>query len=170
MQNEEQTMESPSDRLSSRCGRRPAIALALSLVGALVAAGCSSPASSAAGGTIVKVTLTEWAVVLDKASVPSGDVKFEVTNAGTQFKHELVVLKSDLDPANVPADSTGKVDEEGTGVTWIGEVAEMDTGSTQSVSINLAAGKYVLLCNIVEAAGNHESHYHQGMRIAFTVT
>ncbi len=159
-------MESPSDRLSSRRGRRPAIALALFVFGALVAAGCSSPASSVAGGTTVKVTLTEWAVVLDKASVPAGKVTFEVTNAGTQFQHEMVVLKTDLDPAKLPADSTGKVDE----ANSVGEVPETDMGKAGSVTIDLAAGKYVLICNIVETSGGHESHYNQGMRIVFTVT
>ena len=127
-------------------------------------AGCSS----AAGGS-VKVTLTEWAVVTDKASVPAGDVTFDVTNAGTQFKHEFVVMKTDLAPDVLPKSAEGKVDESAAGISNLGEVEELEMGATKSLTLNLKAGKYVLVCNIVEAAGGHESHYVKGMRTAFTV-
>ena len=140
----------------------------------LVLAACSSSGSSSApssgGGNAVNVTLTEWAVVLDKTSAPAGKVAFKVTNSGTQFKHEFVVIKTDLDPASLPADATGKVDEAGAGITFIGEVEELEIGASQDASFDLAAGKYVLICNIVETGGGHESHYNKGMRVAFTVT
>lgn len=151
-------------------------------VSILALAACSSPASSgtASSGTssapssgadtAVTVTLTEWAVVLDKTSAPAGSVAFHVTNAGTQFKHEFVVIKSDLDPADLPADATGKVDEAGAGIQFIGEVEELEIGASQDASFDLTPGKYVLICNIVEAAGGHESHYTMGMRVAFTVS
>ena len=150
-----------------------AISLSLSVVAAIVLAGCSSAASSgsssAPSGGAINVTLTEWAVVLGEPSAPAGSVSFNVTNAGTQFKHEFVVIKTDLDPADLPADSTGKVDEAGAGITFIGEVEELEIGASQEASFDLTPGKYVLICNIVEAAGAHESHYTQGMRTAFTV-
>ena len=143
----------------------------------LALAACSSPASSgpnsappSGDASAVKVTLTEWAVVLDKASATAGSVAFTVTNAGTKFKHEFVVIKTDLDPADLPADATGKVDEAGAGITFIGEVEELEIGATQEASFDLTAGKYVLICNIVETGAGHESHYTQGMRVAFTVT
>jgi uncharacterized cupredoxin-like copper-binding protein len=166
-----------------------AIGLVLSTVAAIVLVGCSSPASSAPSsvapssvapssgaasndeGATVTVTLTEWAVILDKTSAPAGKVLFNVTNAGTQFKHEFVVIKTDLAPDALPADSTGRVDEEaGAGITYIGEVEELEIGATGNVSLPLTAGKYVLICNIVEAGGGHESHYNMGMRVTFTVT
>lgn len=152
-------------------------ALVLSLsAAALLVAGCSSAASSgpssaaasAATGSI-KVTLTEWALIPDKASAPAGNVTFDVTNAGTLFKHEFVVIKTDLDPADLAVDATGKVDEAGAGIEFIGEVEELEIGATETASFDLAAGNYVLICNIVEAAGGHESHYNEGMRTAFTV-
>jgi uncharacterized cupredoxin-like copper-binding protein len=158
-------MASTSDRAAGRRGPMPALALAFSFVGASVLAGCSS----AAGGT-VKVTLTEWAVVADKASISAGEVTFDVSNAGTQFKHEFVVMKTDLAPDALPADSTGKVDESAAGLSNVGEAAEMEPGASKTLALNVKPGKYVLICNIVEAAGNHESHYLKGMRIAFTVS
>ena len=153
-----------SDRLTRRRGRRPVVVLAGVLFGAMVLAGCS-----AASGGSVKVTLTEWAVVTDKASVPAGKVEFVVTNSGTQFKHEFVVIKSDLAPADLPA-VDGKVDEEGSGISFIGEVEQLEIGASGTASFDLTAGKYVLICNIVETGSGHESHYNQGMRVAFTVT
>jgi uncharacterized cupredoxin-like copper-binding protein len=166
--------------------RGAALGLSLSVIAAIVLAGCSSTASSGSSapssaasaparsndeGATVNVTLTEWAVVLDKNSVPAGNVFFHVTNAGTQFKHEFVVIKTDLAPDALPADSTGRVDEEaGAGITYIGEVEELEIGATGDVSLPMTAGKYVLICNIVEAGGEHQSHYNQGMRVAFTVT
>lgn len=160
-----------SDRSTRRRGRGPAVTMAIFILGMLVVAGCSTPASSApssaAGGT-VKVTLTEWAVITDTASVPAGNVTFEVTNAGTQFAHEFVVIKTDLAPADLPA-VDGKVDEAGAGIEFIGEIEEMAIGASATDSFDLTAGKYVLICNIVEAAADHESHYVQGMRLAFTV-
>jgi uncharacterized cupredoxin-like copper-binding protein len=164
-------------------GRGTALVLVLSAAVALLLASCSSatsispsgaaasagaPASAATGS--IKVTLTEWAVIPDKMSATAGNVSFEVTNAGPQFKHEFVIIKTDLDPADLPADSTGKVDEAGAGIQFIGEVEELEIGATQTASFDLTAGKYVLICNIVEVAGGHESHYNQGMRTAFTVS
>lgn len=166
-------MESVFSNKATAPARRIALALSLAVTAAIVLVGCSSPASSGSSsapssgtGSTVTVTLTEWTLVLDKTSVPAGTVTFSVTNAGTQFQHEMVVLKTDLDPASLPVDSTGKVDE----ATSVGEVSELDMGATGSVTLDLTAGKYVLICNIVEAAGGHESHYNEGMRVAFTVT
>lgn len=161
-------MHAPSDRTISTHSRGRTVGLSLLVIGAFVLAGCSSPAASTAAGATVKATLTEWAVVLDKASVPAGDIKFDVTNAGTQFAHEFVVIKTDLAPADLPA-VDGKVDEEGAGIAFIGELEEIETGASGTVSFPLTAGKYVLICNIVETGGGHESHYNQGMRVAFTV-
>jgi uncharacterized cupredoxin-like copper-binding protein len=45
----------------------------------------------------------------------------------------------------------------------VGEVSETDKGKTVTKTLDLAAGKYVLVCNI-------EKHYAQGMRSVFTVS
>jgi uncharacterized cupredoxin-like copper-binding protein len=166
-------MSGNDNRLDS--GRTGLVLLLSSFILALAA--CSTPASSGASSApssgddnAVNVTLTEWAVVLDKASAPAGTVAFHVTNAGTQFKHEFVVIKTDLDPADLPADATGKVDEAGTGIQFIGEVEELEIGASEDASFDLVPGKYVLICNIVETGDEHQSHYTEGMRVAFTVT
>jgi len=174
------------DKMSGYCNRSAGGRIGLGLLlstSILVLAACSSPASSSTASNsaassapssgddnAINVTLTEWAVVLDKATAPAGTVAFKITNAGTQFKHEFVVIKTDLDPADLPADATGKVDEEGSGIQFIGEVEGLAIGASEDASFDLTPGKYVLICNIVEADAGHESHYTQGMRVAFTVT
>jgi hypothetical protein len=43
-------------------------------------------------------------------------------------------------------------------------------GKTESKAFDLAAGGYVLICNVVEKdEGKTEAHYQLGMRTAFTV-
>ena len=143
----------------------------LSIVGLTAAAcGTGSPtaAPTAAGPTTVKVTLQEWAVVPAPASVAAGAVKFEVTNSGPADMHEFVIIKTDLDPGALPVDSTGTVTEGGAGMTVVDEIEDILVGQTQELSVTLAAGKYVLLCNIY-SADEQEAHYTMGMRVAFEV-
>ena len=129
-----------------------------------------SPAPS--GATSVSVALQEFAIVPSVASVPAGTVKFVTKNTGPDDVHEMVVLRTDLDPAALPVDKDGKADEEGDGITSIGETGDVAVGETKEASFDLAPGKYVLICNIVqtEPDGSIEAHYKVGMRTAFTVT
>jgi len=102
--------------------------------------------------------------------VSSGTVAFEVTNEGPNDPHELVVVKTDLGLAELPTNADGSFNEEGDGVEVIGEIEEFEPGATESMSWDLEAGGYVLLCNLVEEEeGGIESHYDLGMKTAFTV-
>jgi hypothetical protein len=118
--------------------------------------------------TTVNVTLQEWAVVVDDSSVPAGEVTFSVTNDGPNDVHEFVILRTDLDPGDLPVDEHGAVTEAGEGIEVVDEIEDIPVGETQEVSADLAAGSYVLLCNIY-SADEDEAHYAEGMRIAFTV-
>lgn len=145
--------------------------LALSLAVPLALSGCfhdsgNDPATTAT----VNVTLKEWSLTLDAASVAAGLVKFQVKNDGPNDTHEFVVVKTDLAPEQLPVDANGAVDESGAGITIIGEVEDIPVGAdTHLKAFDLAPGKYVLICNIYDAV-EKEAHYHQGMRVAFTVT
>lgn len=151
---------------------RSALALGLVIATAVVA-GCSSGSSSpsAAPSTAapanVEVTLQEWAVVPASASVSAGSVTFNAKNIGPNDTHEMVVLRTDLAPGALPTQADGSIDEEATGVTLVGEVEDVTVGTTKTVTLDLAAGKYVLLCNIVDG---DEVHYKLGMRTAFEVS
>jgi uncharacterized cupredoxin-like copper-binding protein len=136
----------------------------------LLLASCTaaSPTSTAEGGTTVDVTVKEWSVVPAEVTAPAGHVTFNVTNEGPDDVHEFVVMKSDLDPAELPTAEDGSVDEEGEGVELIGEIEDIPVGETMALTKTLEAGNYVLLCNIYTAEEN-EAHYQMGMRIGFTV-
>jgi uncharacterized cupredoxin-like copper-binding protein len=144
---------------------------------ALVACGDEEPtqapatqAPTTAASTTVAVTLQEFSVLPAPASAPAGQVTFQAKNTGPKDTHELVVIKTDLDPGALPTTPEGKVDEEGAGVEVMGEIEEFKVGETRSKAFDLTAGSYALICNVVEEEeGKTEAHYQQGMRTAFTV-
>jgi uncharacterized cupredoxin-like copper-binding protein len=113
--------------------------------------------------------LSEWSVVPTPDSVPAGDVTFQVTNQGPEDVHEFVIVKTDLAFDSLPTDDTGAVSESGSGMEVVDEIEDIPVGQTQEVTATLAAGKYVLMCNIYDET-EQEAHYQQGMRLPFTVT
>ena len=147
--------------------------MVLMLVGALTfaLAACSSdeseepssaPTSSDMGGDAmggIATTLTDFAISASPAEATAGDVTFEVVNDGPS-EHEMVIIKTDLAPDALPTDSKGEVIEDE--VEPIDEVEDVAPGSSASLTVNLEAGSYVLLCNL-------PGHYAAGMSAAFTV-
>ncbi len=131
----------------------------------------SATATSAAADGSVDVTLQEFAVSVVPATAPAGEVTFTITNIGPDDVHEFVVVKTDLEPTDLPTVASGAVDEEGEGIEPVDEVEDIPVGKTETLTVNLEAGNYVLFCNIEEKEGGEViSHYHNGMRTAFTVT
>jgi uncharacterized cupredoxin-like copper-binding protein len=149
--------------------------LAATAIVSLALVGCTdttaSPSADGDGGdaTAVAVTLQEWAVVPDADSAPAGDVAFTITNDGPDDIHEFVVIRTDLDPADLPVDADGVVDEEGEGIEEVmGEIEDIAVGASEELTLTLEAGNYVLLCNIWSEEES-EAHYAMGMHTAFTV-
>lgn len=118
----------------------------------------------------VDVRLQEFAVVPSATSHEPGAFDFNVENGGPEDVHELVVIKTDL-PANaLPTVADGSVAEAGEGIEVIAEVEGLEVDATATLAVDLEAGSYVLLCNIVEEEdGETIVHYQQGMRTLFTV-
>lgn len=128
-------------------GQRRGTIGALFAIVAVVAA-CSggsssgaSPSVAALAGSPVKVTLEEFAVTPDVASVPAGTVTFVANNTGPEDTHELVVIRTDLGARDLPVDDQGKVTEDGPGVTLIGEIEEVAVGETKQADLELTPGK-----------------------------
>ena len=134
-------------------------------VGALALVGT---ACGGGGGGSVDVTLQEFAVVPSPSSIEAGEVTFQATNEGPDDVHEFVVFRTDLAPDQLPVDENGAVDEEGAGLELIDEIEDIPVGETQSVTVELESGTYVLICNIWDEE-EQEAHYAEGMRVAFTV-
>ncbi len=146
----------------------------------LVAVGCgdddsdSSATTTEAGGgvTVATETGTPVEVVLGDAmgddgpmtmevtpdTVSAGTVTFTVKNEGT-VDHEMVVLKTDTPFDQLEVNADNKVSEEDS----IGEQGEFGPGETKTLTLDMSAGNYVLVCNIAK-------HYGNGMRAPFTVT
>ncbi len=107
-------------------------------------------------------SVAEWSVGVSANEAKAGDVKFTMKNAGS-IPHEFIIVKTDFAPGEIPLGTNNRFDEEGEGLEVIGEIPEWDAGTTDTVTLNLTAGKYQLLCNI-------EGHYKNGMYVPFTVS
>jgi len=120
----------------------------------------------------VDLTLTEFSIAPQPSEVKAGPVEFIARNTGAE-PHELVIVPFDGDPADLPTDADGGVDEaklpEGT------EIFEIEGFTSENIcaaTFELKAGKYALFCNIIEEEdnGEKEAHYAEGMYTSFTVT
>jgi uncharacterized cupredoxin-like copper-binding protein len=112
--------------------------------------------TGASAGGAVEIVMDDYSFTPAEATAPTGAVTITTPNEG-KVEHELVLFKSDADPATLPV-SGGEVDEEGFeegGAEVIGE-AEAEPGETSEFSAELEAGDYVMICNL-------PGHYQRGM-------
>jgi uncharacterized cupredoxin-like copper-binding protein len=132
--------------------------LVVSTAGGLGLGACSS----GSGKADVTVTVKEFSVSPSKDQVTAGKVKIEVANAG-QLTHEFVAFATDLPDDQLPLTAKGdRIDEEGTGITHLDPEAEdVAPGKSKTITIDLAKGRYVFVCNL-------EDHYGKGMRAVVT--
>ncbi len=142
------------------------LAGALFAVLATTAVGCSDDK-----GATVDVVLSEFIVqVGDAATVEAGEISFVVSNKGGDT-HEFLVVKADS-AEKLPVDENGAFDEKAFGEKKvIGEVEDIGSRTEKKLTLDLEAGDYLLLCNIVEKeeSGEIESHFAEGMHTTFTV-
>jgi uncharacterized cupredoxin-like copper-binding protein len=136
--------------------------LGLAACGSGSSSSSTSAATQPAGAGPVKVTEKDFKLDLATTSAKAGKVSFSVHNLGPS-EHEFVVFQTDLAPDKLPTKSDGNVDEEGAGVKHIDEIGGIKVGKTEPLSIDLTAGRYVVICNL-------DGHYAAGMHEVFTVT
>ena len=115
----------------------------------------TQPAAQGAGSTLT-VRMTEFAFDPKNAVAKAGKVTISAPNDG-KVVHELVLLKTDADPANLPMDGD-EVDES----TNVGEIPDVEPGATKKATLELAAGKYAMVCAL-------PGHYQGGMYGSLTV-
>jgi uncharacterized cupredoxin-like copper-binding protein len=114
------------------------------------------------GGTPVNVRLEDFRVRLDAAVVPAGTVRFRILGQGPT-RHEFIVVRTDRAPDKLPLQRDGlTVNEDAPGIELIDEAAGLDIDDRQTLVLELAAGNYVMYCNL-------EGHYLGGMHAALTV-
>jgi uncharacterized cupredoxin-like copper-binding protein len=136
------------------------------------AAGCGDDddGGEAADGGEVNVVVSEFIVEPEQESVDAGEVTFVVDNQGGDIHEFLVVDAASAD--DLPVDDDGAFDEAAFGEDKVlDEVEDIESGDTAELTLDLEAGSYVLLCNVVEEeeTGELESHFAEGMHTTFTV-
>jgi hypothetical protein len=137
----------------------------------LAACGASKPAVSQQAGKTdqpaqVSVSLVEFRVRATPDRVSAGRVVFNVHNDGELPVHELVIVRTDLTIPQLPRNPDGSFNERGRGVSVIAEIEGIRRQAMRTLMLDLEAGHYVLLCNIV---GQHGSHFAEGMHTDFNV-
>jgi uncharacterized cupredoxin-like copper-binding protein len=110
----------------------------------------------------VNVRLEDFKVRPDVAVVPAGTVSFRILNQGPTT-HQLIVVRTDRAPDKLPLQRDGlTVNEEAPGIDFVDEVGGLDIDDRQTLVLDLAAGNYVMYCNL-------EGHYLGGMHATLTV-
>ena len=154
------------------------------------ASGTNSGSAAAAAPEATAFVLREWSITPPTAPLLAGKVTITATNMGSEA-HELVILRASA-AAALPTKSDGSVDEENLReADKAGRISGLAAGQSASKSVDLAAGEYVALCNLVDAmgqsgggmsgmsgmggggaesgAGTGHVHYRLGMVSRFTV-
>ena len=148
----------------------PATTAAAATTAAPAAAGpaapaCTGLASAGTAASSLDVSLSEWKITT-APTVKTGLIGFNIKNAGAN-NHELVVIKADSFDA-LPKLANGAVDESKLGAgALIGRTEKLGGGKGCATTLNLAPGKYVMVCNIQFGAISHAA---KGQKVEFEVT
>lgn len=111
----------------------------------------------------VRVTLNSFTIEPEPATVAAGEVAFCVENIGPVIHELKIVRAADFEIKKLPIASPGNIAVDEEKVDVVGAVQGfVQTEPVQSLTVNLEAGAYFLICNI-------PSHYQLGMRTPFTV-
>lgn len=130
--------------------------MALALL--VVSCGGSSSAATLPSDVQVTVDMKEYAITVSPATIKAGTIKFGIRNNG-QMAHQFDLVKTDLAADKLAVDSaSAKAKEDG----LVKQALNIQPGKVATVSADLAAGHYVILCNVA-------GHYQLGMRADFTV-
>ena len=103
------------------------------------------------------VVMKEWSFKASAQTVSAGRVTFVVRNAGT-MEHGFVVIRTNSGPHALPMKGQ-QASEAGSK----GEIEEFAPGRTKRLTLTLAPGNYVLLCNL-------PGHYKRGQAVRLVVT
>jgi len=124
---------------------------------AVAVAGCAPAAENIPADVDVAVHMQDYKVILSVATAKAGTVRFGIKNEGN-MEHSFELIKTDLPFDKLPTTGDAKAKEDG----LVKQVKSLGVGKVSVVSADLAAGTYVVICNIA-------GHYQLGMRAALTV-
>jgi len=121
-------------------------------------------AAAGGGGETVKIKMGDFFFAPKNATAKAGKTTIEAPNEGA-VEHELVLFKTNKNPAKLPTEANGGVDEEKLDqeAEEAGEIADVEAGESKSEEFTLTPGNYVMFCNV-------PGHYAQGMYGTVKVT
>lgn len=148
------------------------LVLVVAAIAAVVVVGCGDgddggdegTTTGADTGTAGTVTIKMGDYFFDPkdVTVEAGSVTISAPNEG-EVEHELMLLKTNTDPAKLPTGSDGGVEEKlHEAAEENGDIADIGPGETGSGTFDLTPGNWVMFCNI-------PGHYAQGMYGSVTV-
>ena len=124
-----------------------------------------TPASGGSGsGATLSIAMGEFFFAPKEATAKAVTTTIEAPNEGS-VEHEMVLFKTNMDPAKLPTEANGEVNEEKMDkiAESAGEIPDVEAGETKSSQFKLTPGKYVMFCNL-------PGHYAAGMYGTLTVT
>ncbi len=143
---------------------KPADSTAAPAAAASAGPACTGLGAAGTGATTADVSLIEWDIKAP-ATVKAGKVTLNITNTGGN-KHEMVLIKGDSFDA-LPKLPNGAVDETKLEAgALLGRTEKLDGNKSCSTTVDLAPGKYVMLCNIQFGAISHAA---KGQKFNFEV-
>jgi uncharacterized cupredoxin-like copper-binding protein len=112
----------------------------------------------------IDIELDDFVIRPNQSRAQPGTIIFNIQNVG-ELEHELVVVRSDLDTAELPRlpDNAGADESE---LDVVDRSDPVPPGEEAELSLELDVGKYILICNL---APNGDSHYLNGMYTSFEV-
>lgn len=123
----------------------------------------ATSATTAGDSSAVGISLDEYTIEVN-GTIPVGEVTFNVVNDGNN-RHEFAVFKG-TSYDELPHLSNGAVDEKALGAANIlGKTDILTSGQTATLTVDLPAGQYVLLCNV----GGPRGHAARGQVLSVTV-
>jgi uncharacterized cupredoxin-like copper-binding protein len=128
------------------------------LVMGLVVAACGGPAPA----TEVRATLSDYGIEVSTSTFAAGSTRFTAQNEGAVI-HEIEVftLPEGVDGAELPV-LNNEADTSAAGLSLMDEIEDIAPGTGGSLTVNLAPGRYLLICNL-------PTHYELGMHATLTV-
>jgi hypothetical protein len=99
--------------------------------------------------TVLSVETTDIGLSVGQSTLRSGKIRLEIKNEGIS-PADFFVLKTDMRAAALPLDADGEIDTGADGIEVLETIDGIAPGDTETVTIELDSGHYVMLSDTEE--------------------